>query len=195
MLQETEHRGIHPEASYSLLRFSGFFCWIPRGKRSFLNITLETSVLQKANLVRRQHNIQAGKHPHHSLRRQWWQQSHRHCVSLLVLHGSAFIAAASGAPEHTCFCSRKWDLALRSRHVGASMVNCKGTVRCQLTSHIRDSKHHRIGGGLMAVGTEGGSWRRVRVIAGNKSDLTSYAQSYVVYSIYIKKILWHRNQS
>lgn len=43
--------GIHPYASYLLLRFSGFFYWTPKGKRRFCNTTLQTSVLEKANFV------------------------------------------------------------------------------------------------------------------------------------------------
>jgi len=66
-------------------------------------------------------------------------------------------------------------------------MNCKSVVGCQLVSPIKDFKHHRIGGGLMAMGTQGDSRRRFRVIAGNKSDQTSYADSYIIYSIYIKK--------
>lgn len=50
------------------------------------------------------------------------------------------------------------------------MMNCKNVVGCQLVSRIRDFKHHRIGGGLTAMGTEGDSRRRFRVIADNKSD-------------------------
>lgn len=50
------------------------------------------------------------------------------------------------------------------------MMNCKSMVGRQLLSPVRAFKHHSIGHGLMAMGTEGDSRRRFRVIAGNKSD-------------------------
>lgn len=73
-------------------------------------------------------------------------------------------------------------------------MHYESMVGCQLISPIRDFKHDRLGGGLMAMGTEGNSRKRFRVIAGNKSDEISYIHSYMEYSIGIKNPLAQKSK-
>lgn len=110
VLQETEHWGIHPYASYSLLRFSGFLCWIPREKKGiFIILHLKLQYCR-----RQQHRIYRLATV---LTGAYWKNGDSKATataaSSLVLHVLVCITATSGIPKHTCFCCGKWDLDLQ----------------------------------------------------------------------------------
>lgn len=92
-------------------------------------------------------------------------------ISWLVLHILMCLTATFGI-----VCCSKSDLDLQWRH-RCLHADCSGLLpykSYQGLETLQDS--------LMAMGTEGDSRVSFRIIAGNKSDQTSSAHSYTIYS-------------